>query len=334
MTFSLKLIIAIILLLALLQYLLTKIDDFLYPPPGIMVDLGGYKLHVKIEGNPNGPTVILDMGLGGNLLYWSLVQSKIAKFAQVISYDRAGIGWSDRGNLPKTSENIVDELHKLLDKANIKGPYILVGHSFAGITSRIFANKYPQEVAGVILVDSSHEHQMKDLPRATDFLSRILYNKTLHPFIWASAQIGIVRAYNFYNYKEKFFDRKTHKNLHAKESSSKFISSLLEEWRLFEENLEEIKEKKYDLGNMPLIVITASMTPTEESCIKHGHMTMKTCLLAHKIWHALQKDLATKSTNSKQILAYNSGHIIQRDEPDIIVEAVKEMVKELKNVRN
>ncbi len=82
----------------------------------------------------------------------------------------------------------------------------------------------------------------------------------------------------------------------------------------------------YSLGNIPLIVVTASMSISEESCAKHGHLSMDACVKAHEIWHSLQSDLVTKSTNSKQIRAYNSGHIIQRDEPAVVIEAVRQIL--------
>ncbi len=175
---------AIVLIVSgtLYQFISSKIDESSYPPPGKLVDIGGFRLHINCTGE-GGPAVILDSGLGGNSLEWSLIQPKLAKFIHVCSYDRAGQGWSDESPLARTSQNIVDELHRLLHKAEVPGPYILVGHSSGGINMRLYASRYPNEVAGVVLVDSAHEDQLKKnpitLPNKTVelFLGYIGYNR-------------------------------------------------------------------------------------------------------------------------------------------------------------
>ena len=127
---------------------------------GRLVDVGGYKLHIHDTGS-GGPTVILDACLGGNHLYWGLVQPEVEKFTRVCSYDRAGLGLSDESSLERTSENIAKELHTLLHAGGVSGPYILVGHSSGGINMRMYANMYPEDVHGVILIDASHENQLE-----------------------------------------------------------------------------------------------------------------------------------------------------------------------------
>src|SRR3989339_1050498 len=149
---SLKIIgISILVLVGLglsYQYIATKLDARKYPPVGKLIDIGGYKLHM-IDLQPesmdinNTPTVILESGFGGNSLGWSLVQSEISKFARVISYDRAGYGWSDASPFARSNENIVQELHTMLANAQIPAPYILVGHSRGGLNVRLFAMTYP-----------------------------------------------------------------------------------------------------------------------------------------------------------------------------------------------
>ena len=132
-------------------------DAQAYPAPGRLVDVGGYRLHIQCVGS-GSPTVVLDAGLGGASLDWNLVQSEIGSMAQVCSYDRAGMGWSDPGPLPRTPDQIAHELHTLLTNAGIAGPYILVGHSLAGKNVRLFASQHPDEVAGMVLVDARSEY--------------------------------------------------------------------------------------------------------------------------------------------------------------------------------
>jgi len=129
-----------------------------YLPPGRMVDVGGHRLHLCCAGE-GSRTVVMDSGLPGSSLSWSLVQPEVAKFTRVCSYDRAGLGWSDVGPTPRTSRRIVEELHRLLKKAEIEGPYVLVGHSFGAPNMRLYASKYPDEVAGMVLVDPLHPRE-------------------------------------------------------------------------------------------------------------------------------------------------------------------------------
>jgi pimeloyl-ACP methyl ester carboxylesterase len=123
-------------------------------PPGKLVDIGGYRLHVNCTGKGN-PTVVLEAGSGDFSVDWGLVQPEVARFTRVCSYDRAASAWSDPGPTPRTMKQEVYELHALLRKAGIKGPYVLVGHSYGGLLTRLYARQYPREVAGMVLVDST-----------------------------------------------------------------------------------------------------------------------------------------------------------------------------------
>ena len=130
-----------------------------YPPPGKMVDVGGWRLHLNCTGSSkrNGPTVVLEAGAGDFSVDWGLVQPEVARFARVCSYDRAGAGWSELGPRPRTWRQIAYELHTALQKAGEKGRYVVVGQSLGGLLIRTFASQYPKEVAGMVLVDSTHE---------------------------------------------------------------------------------------------------------------------------------------------------------------------------------
>jgi len=110
-----------------------------YPPRGQMVDVGGYRLHINCIG-AGSPTVIIEAGLGGWSLTWNSVQEEVAKTTRVCTYDRAGMGYSEASPLPRTAEQFAYELHTLLERANVDGPYVLVGHSLGGLTVRIFGS--------------------------------------------------------------------------------------------------------------------------------------------------------------------------------------------------
>src|SRR5437870_790334 len=148
------------------------------PPPGRLVDVGGWRIHINCTGEArvSQPTVILESGIGDFSVEWSLVQAGVAKFARVCSYDRAGDGWSELGPYPRTMRQIVYELHALLEKAGVKPPLVLVGHSYAGWLVRLYASIYPADVAGMVLIepgtDDSLWRRFPDgrLLRSTNFL--------------------------------------------------------------------------------------------------------------------------------------------------------------------
>ncbi len=133
-----------------------------YPLPGERVDVGGYRLHVHAEGRGQpGPAVLLEAGLGCPLDTWGWIQPRIARTAPVISYDRAGIGGSDRGPRPRSARLILDELDRVLAATGLPGPYVLVGHSFGGLLVRAFAARHPGDVAGLVLADATHPDQLR-----------------------------------------------------------------------------------------------------------------------------------------------------------------------------
>src|SRR5215212_4014872 len=139
---------------AIYQAIATELAERAYPPPGEMVDVGGHRLHINCVGQ-GSPTVILDAGSGLLSAQWVRVQRQVSDTTRVCAYHRAGRGWSEMGPDPRDARQITGELHTLLGKAGIEGPYVLVGHSFGGMYMQTYAARYPDEVAGVVLVDSS-----------------------------------------------------------------------------------------------------------------------------------------------------------------------------------
>ena len=129
-------------------------DARAYPAPGRMIDVGGHRLHINCIGTGT-PTVVIDAGWGDSSVAWSSwVQPAAARTTRVCTYDRAGMGYSEPGPLPRTAERFAQELHTLLTRAGEPGPYVLVGHSLGGALVRVYAHDYPAEVAGVVLIDS------------------------------------------------------------------------------------------------------------------------------------------------------------------------------------
>ncbi|PZV01113.1 MAG: alpha/beta hydrolase, partial [Leptolyngbya sp.] len=165
-------------------------DARAYPPPGQMVDVGGYHLHINCTG-VGSPTVVIDAGWGDWSAKWSWVQPEVAKTTQVCTYDRAGMGYSEAGSLPRNAKQFAKELHTLLHQANIPVPYVLVGHSLGGLSVRVFAHDYAAEVAGVVLIESMSPAQFSQAPPDKKPQQTLQPRGFSIPFVLA--RIGLVR---------------------------------------------------------------------------------------------------------------------------------------------
>jgi pimeloyl-ACP methyl ester carboxylesterase len=144
----------------------TRRDLAATPAPGRLVDVGGHRLHIWCLGNQS-PTVILEGGLGGSTAAWGFVQPEVAAFTRVCAYDRAGLGYSDPGPLPRTARRIAAELDRLLGAAGVEDPVVIAGASIGGLFARFVASQHEARVAGLVLVDASHEDQPVEIPQAT-----------------------------------------------------------------------------------------------------------------------------------------------------------------------
>lgn len=291
------------------QITATVIDDYKYPPTGKLIDIGGYKLHLNASGTGH-VTIICDAGLSGTSLGWSLVQKEVSKFARICSYDRAGYAWSDSSTSKRTSINIANELHLLLEQAKIPGPYILVGHSFGGANMMVFASLYPKETIGVVLVDSVHEDMLKKLQSPSQKLSDKLINHSTVQ--WLLAAIGYTRLRNpTIEIKQMFLPlpEQIRNAYFAQMNKTRYAQIVAEEMDSLEESLLQLAE--CHIQDKPLIVISAGVTANSEE---------------GKIWKDLQKNLLSKSNKSKQIVAHKSDHMINHHQPQVIVDAIKEMV--------
>ncbi|MBU3142812.1 alpha/beta fold hydrolase [Clostridium sp. CF012] len=232
------------------------------------------KLYVNCYGKGD-PTVVFESGLGCTHLDWKVVQNQISKNARTFSYDRAGLGNSDTGDLPRTSLDQVHELHTVLNKAKVKAPYIIVAHSIGGYNARLFAGTYPKEVSGIIFVDCSHENQYED---------RVNRSSSKEIEIAKSQLIGA----------EQTFD----------------------ELLISAKQVKEIR-KKDALRNIPIIVLTADHKGEESSTI------------TEETWLNYQNDLVSLSDYSKHIIVEDSSHYIQKDKPQVVIDAIKGIIKKI-----
>ena len=192
----------------------------------------------------------MDIGAGGNLLDWQSVQPGVAKFARVCSYDRGGAGWSDPSAQPRTSQRFAEELHTLLNNAGVEGPYVLVGHSLGGNNVQLYASRYPDEVAGMVLVDpqfyNSPSYVDPELQNAVEEGYPTPSFRLRTKFL---ATIGVTRLpYTFGGQTDENAAISTH---------AKVISDTMDEYAYLEESAKERRAATVSLGDKPLIVLSA-----------------------------------------------------------------------------
>lgn len=327
------------------QYFQTQADSEKFSPIGKLIDIGGYCLHmidsasddcgyddpedfkkVAQVAQNSKYTVVMDAGFGCASLDWSLVQPEVAQFVRVITYDRAGYGWSDASPFERTSRNIVLELHRMLQAARVPGPYILVGHSFGGCNMQIFAAHYPQEVAGLILVDAVHEEQINVLPPPAapyfQALTGIVYLGALRflakmPYIQDVLKEQIVK-----------FSPRIQQIYYSQSLTNKYADALRSEAFFAPEDCRYLHEVGDDFGSLPITVISAGL-PFMSYQKGQAFYRKDQIYMMNQLWPELQKKLTTKSTKSCHIIAENSGHRIPFDSPNVIINAIYDMVKQL-----
>lgn len=276
-----------------------------YPPPGRLVTVNGHQMHLHCGGEGE-PTVVLDAGLGGSSLDWSRVQPAVAKETRVCSYDRSGYGWSEPAVGPRTSAAIADELHRLLAAAGVPGPYVLVGHSFGGVNVRLFAARYPGQVAGLVLVDSSQANQVErfaaagiDIPVAPQGQFMVYSPPSLPPNLPANVH-DMVAAFTY----RPLTNRTVYTELDALDVS-----------------MRQLAQVSGHLPEVPLVVITRGENPEPGS---HRRRRMEA------VWQALQREFVAAHPGAVHLVARHAGHYVQLEQPGIVVGGICIAVQEAK----
>jgi pimeloyl-ACP methyl ester carboxylesterase len=276
------------------QWLATRKELAATPPPGQLVDIGGYRLHLWCAGD-GAPAVILDTGLGGSSADWGFVQPDVARFTRVCSYDRAGMGYSDPGPSPRTARRIASELAELIVRSGISGPVVLVGASIAGFDVRLFASDHPERAAGLVLVDASHEDQTHDVPQMARFVPLLSTTgvlrllgvsfgqriESLAPSVRPFARATRFRAAGYQTAADEI--------IHIRQRASQVRSS----------------RRKLTI---PVLVVTGGQGADEN-------------------WRQLQRDQASLSERGCLTIAQRSGHVVSVDQPEVVVDAIRTVVE-------
>jgi pimeloyl-ACP methyl ester carboxylesterase len=304
-----------------------------------LVDVGGRRMNVSCVGN-GAPVVVLDAGLGGSAFDWRRVQQKIALHTRVCAYDRAGMGFSDPAPAPRDADAVVRDLHALLQRAAIAPPYVLVGHSLGGMHVRLFADRYPREVAGMVLVDPATEDQDVLFHRLSPGVVRLdVAEVRMHKDCAAAAARGELRD-GTRAFKECGLPDAAQIRAACREQgpqvcalarlyvqqhqSARYWNELaLEAAASGGRSSNQVRVEQRDYGSMPLIVLTAGRSdgipiPKREQ------------ILVWNAWKQMHDRVAALSSRGANVVVPGSGHFIQFDKPAAVVSAVEKVVHQVR----
>jgi len=309
----------------------TSADQAAFPPPGRMISAKGVNLHLYCLGS-GSPTLVLEAGLGENMLSWYPVHAKLAQTMRVCAYDRPGLGWSDPIAAAIQPEEVAENLQALLHNAGIAPPFVLVGHSRGGIYVRAFYQRFPEQTQGIVLVDSTHEQgPMHDYPYAAwDYRNQALQIAIAEPL----SRLGIVRLLGIADADRRpsplpaeILAAKT-----AIQNRTDTADAVVNEIAVMRQGLDPTTPPPRSLGNLPLLVLTAGnlvdLAIVEREAKRAGKDVETEKVLA-KIKMAEQDDLAHLSGHSRHITVSHSGHFIMQDQADAFVAAVREFVLDM-----
>lgn len=292
------------------------------PLPGELINVSGRKIHVQRRGT-GSPTVVFESGVTGTTLQFAKVQPEISRITSTLSYDRAGLGYSEKSPNPKRISSVIaSELFELLNALDLHEPLVLVGASAGGIYIREFAQQHPEMVAGMVFIDSAHESQNNRYPeeialylkRENDQqielftrLSKMTHEELLKelpdPLPWQ----------NFHPDTHKYFE-----DLERPEMFEYYLELL----SFFEEDTDQSWEALKSLRNIPLVVISRSKA-------NFSGLNEEQNKLATELRNNLQNELAGLSTSSRHIKV-DSGHNIANEKPEIVIKAIKELVERVR----
>jgi pimeloyl-ACP methyl ester carboxylesterase len=288
-----------------------------HPPkaPGRLVDLGSRHLHIRCVGT-GAPTVVLESGGGGISVDWLLVQQKIANHTRICAYDRAGYAWSDPGPTVDSIEQIADDLGLLLRRAGIRPPYVLVGASLGALFARAYQRRFPEQIAGLVLVDGSHEDGITlmrdDKPFPISQLSRDELPSAYDAYVRAAPKpkAGPANAEPLNRLPDEARQSRDWAFQKVIEEIGLLPNGLLtaESWRQeFTALRLDRLAKPHPLGTLPLVVLERAEGTNDT-------------------WHKHQLELARLSSRGKLVRAEKSGHLIHLYRPDLVAEAILEVV--------
>jgi pimeloyl-ACP methyl ester carboxylesterase len=295
---------------ALYQAIASGIDRRTYLPPGQMVDIGDRRIHLVAMGEASGrPTVILEAGIASFSSNFFWVQRELAADTRVVAYDRAGLGWSDASPEPQDAQQSARDLHAALAAAGIPGPYVVAGHSYGGLVVRAFTDLYPEEVAGMVLIDASHPEQWAHLPVSREGR----FNGRMNLITGFLARFGVVRFFRLSSSVYAGLPERPAGEMEAilaRAQSWQTSGEVLLIWH--ERSRLQINQAR-SLGDLPLAVLSVTEQPFYPEVLTR-----------------LQAELAALSSHSIHYTVEGASHeslVAEREHALVVVKAIRQVLE-------
>jgi pimeloyl-ACP methyl ester carboxylesterase len=288
------------------------------PVPGSFYSVGGYKMHIYCSG-VGSPMVVVEAGLGSNWLGWQGVQPQLSRLTRFCTYDRSGLGWSEPRPGHRDAENIVRQLHTLLDEAGVQRPFVFVGHSAGGLYAREYVREYPAEVIGVALIDSASPHQIDNLPGFRASYDADRRNAT-YDLMWEKLRVwsGWERLTGHCRARVPQDVAVMAGQYNAQQCRPEYVGGDLGEFMDLETAMKQAS-RLTTFGNIPLLILSQDTNRNTGG--------MKPIQIADlPVWAREQRALMSLSPLSWHVIARGSAHEIYHDRPDVVVAEISRLI--------
>lgn len=290
------------------QAVATQIDERKFPAPGQLLTVGDHKMHINCIGQ-GSPAVILDAAGGNSSASWGLVQPEISRLTRVCAYDRAGMGWSERGPTPRDLKQHVSELRALLSAAGVEGPYVLVGHSYGARVALVYAKEYPGEVTGMALIDPGKlDDDARFPPENRSELATEERTITLGRWL---APFGVVRLF-LPDADDGDLPMENRASENAFNVSTKFFRAIRDQYEVLPQTYSQQREVT-DLGSTPLVIVSATVP---DDAIR-------------RVWTDMNGELTKLSTRGVHRTVSGATHsqlLYKREHAQVTIGAIQQVV--------
>lgn len=305
--------------------------DSTFAKPQQRVDVGGRKIHLHCSG-AGAVTVVFDAPSGEAAWIWFKVQPEVARRTRACTYDRAGLGFSDPAPRPNTSDNAVDDLHKALGAAGIKPPYLLVGNSLGGGNAQVYAYHYPEQVKGLVLVEPQSESETTRLDTVTEGKIKQFdaMLKQQDQYCLGEAQKGFKAGsqalMNCIGNPARFYGPVLGRVVEGREKNVAYWRTRIDEYNAIGTSDAQLRALRKPFGDLPLLVLTRGVSPYAVAGKPQSALNKATENENEKI----HREIAALSTRGKQRVVPGASHVIEAEQPAAVVQAVLEVLDQIK----